>query len=118
MINLDWFLRNRADTDEGRDRTLTPITLSCSFAEAMARVQDAVGRLPRWRIETIDIAGGRVQATRTTRLCRFVDDIILRLESVPDGTLLHARSQARVGVGDFGQNRRNLLELFDALRDS
>ena len=40
-----------------------------------------------------------------------------RVRIVPngDGCRLHARSQSRVGRGDFGQNRRNLRELFAAL---
>jgi uncharacterized protein (DUF1499 family) len=55
--------------------------------------------------------------TRTTRLLRFVDDVHLTFEPGPGGTTrVHAQSQSRVGVGDFGQNRRNILELWQDLR--
>jgi uncharacterized protein (DUF1499 family) len=47
---------------------------------------------------------------------RFVDDIFVRLEPFAGGTRVHARSRAGLGVGDLGQNRRNLLELLRALR--
>jgi uncharacterized protein (DUF1499 family) len=39
----------------------------------------------------------------------------LRLEPSANGTLVHGRSQSRIGKGDLGQNRRNLLRLFRAL---
>jgi uncharacterized protein (DUF1499 family) len=48
----------------------------------------------------------------------FVDDVALRFVPAGPGTLVHAESKSRVGVGDLGQNRRNILELWDAIRGS
>jgi uncharacterized protein (DUF1499 family) len=56
-----------------------------------------------------------VQATRTTRIFRFVDDISVLLEPAVGGTAVAARSGSRIGRGDLGQNRRNLAELWEAL---
>jgi uncharacterized protein (DUF1499 family) len=61
-------------------------------------------------------AHGILHATRRSRFWRFTDDVTIRLEAISTGTRLHAHSQSRVGVGDFGQNRRNLLELLDFLQ--
>jgi uncharacterized protein (DUF1499 family) len=115
---LAWLTRNWADTDEPGDAKLAPVELPLPPAEALARVEEAVRRLPRWRVESVDQAAGVLRATRSTRLWRFTDDVTLRLEATAAGTRVHARSQARVGKGDFGQNRRNLLELFRALQQS
>ena len=114
-----WFTRNWADTDEPGDPALAPVDLPLSAPDALARVAEAAAGLARWHIESTDAAAGTVHATRRTPLFRFVDDIHVRLEPLPGGaTRLHARSKSRVGIGDFGQNRRNLLELFAALKRS
>jgi uncharacterized protein (DUF1499 family) len=108
------WLRNWHDTDEpGADPG--PLDLPLPPAEAQARVESAIGGLPRWRVESADAAAGTVTATRRTRLFRFTDDVTIRLEPVAAGTRVHARSQSRVGASDLGQNRRNVLELFAAL---
>lgn len=107
--------RNWHDTDEpGADPG--PLDLPLPPAEALARVESAIRGLPRWRVETIDATAGTIIATRRTRIFRFTDDITIRLEPTATGTRVHARSKSRVGKGDFGQNRRNVLELFAALR--
>ena len=107
--------RNWHDTDEpGADPG--PLDMPLPPAEALARVEAAVRGLPRWRVEAADAAAGTVAATRWTRLFRFTDDVTVRLEQVASGTRVHVRSRSRVGKSDFGQNRRNVLELFAALR--
>jgi uncharacterized protein (DUF1499 family) len=45
-----------------------------------------------------------------------VDDIRLRFEPTSSDTRVQAESRSRVGVGNFGQNRRNILELRAALK--
>jgi uncharacterized protein (DUF1499 family) len=115
MSFLRWFTQNWADTDQPGDPTLPPAELPLPLPEVLERVQSAIRGLARWQVETVDAATGTIKATRRTQLWRFVDDVSIRLEAGAGVTRVHARSQSRVGVGDFGQNRRNLLELFRAL---
>lgn len=116
MSLLTWLTRNWADTDEGDDPRLQPLEVPLSLLKAMARVKTALGGLPRWQVVAVDPATCTIRAERRTRLFRFVDDITVRCEALAEErTRLHARSQARVGKGDFGQNRRNLLKLWSAL---
>jgi uncharacterized protein (DUF1499 family) len=82
-------------------------------AAAAERVVQVIGTIRGWRL--VGRCDGVVQATRTTRLFRFVDDVSILLEPVAGGTALSARSGSRVGRGDLGQNRRNLAELWRAL---
>ena len=111
---MGW-LRNWHDTDEpGADPG--PLDLPLPPAEALARVESAVCGLPRWRVEATDAAAGTLTATRRTRLFRFTDDVMIRLEPTATGTRVHVRSQSRVGKSDLGQNRRNVMELFAAAR--
>jgi uncharacterized protein (DUF1499 family) len=115
MSILQWFTRNWADTDEGSDPALAPLPLPVPPDQALAHINSTVSTLPHWRMEKSDEQARTLHATRRTRLFRFVDDVYLRLEESAGGTLVHARSQSRVGKGDLGQNRRNILELFKVL---
>ena len=104
-------IRNWADLNE-----LQPVILPGSIPEALRHIEQAVPRLPGWRVESSDPVQGTMHLTRTTRLFKFVDDIRLKLEPVESGgTRLKGRSQSRVGLSDFGQNRRNLRELITEL---
>src|SRR5262245_51653184 len=113
---FDWATRNWSDTDEPGGPAAPELPLPP--ADALPRVESAVRSLPRWRVESVDPAAALLRATRRTRLWGFVDDVTVRLEPAPAGSRLHARSQSRVGKGDLGQNRRNLGELFAAVRRS
>src|SRR5262245_1009117 len=103
-----WLTRNWADTAEGNDPEIVPQRVTLARAEAVAGIKEIIAALPRWRPEAANPAAGTLQATRRSRLFRFVDDVTLRLDADgAGGSVLHARSQSRVGKGDFGQNRRN-----------
>jgi uncharacterized protein (DUF1499 family) len=114
MPLIHWFTRNWADTDEPGS-TVRPLDLPVPLAEALGLLQNAIRELPRWQMEAVAAGAGTIHATRRSRLWRFTDDISIRLEAIATGTRVHARSQARVGSADLGQNRRNLLELFGRL---
>src|SRR5690348_4738197 len=116
MTLLRWFTRNWADTDEPGNAALAPLDLPLPPAEALHRVEGVLRALPRWQVEAVDPAAGTLRATHRTRLWGFADDVTVRLEPRTLGTRVHARSRSRVGFADFGQNRRNLLELLGALR--
>lgn len=112
---LRWFTKNWANTREPTHRDLAPLVLSLSPSDAAERVRAIVGPLPRWRVEAEEIAG-QLRLTRRTRVCGFVDDVTLRFLPAGPGCLIHAESRSRVGKGDLGQNRRNILELWAAIR--
>jgi uncharacterized protein (DUF1499 family) len=109
-----WFTKNWADTDGPTHWDLAPLVVSLSPVHALELVTSVVGAMPRWRVESAE--DGQLHLTRRTRLFHFVDDIRLRFLSAGPGCLIHAASRSRVGVGDLGQNRRNILELWAAIR--
>ena len=110
---------NIAVTDSSaRDPVLHPRMLPGAVPAVAARVEAAIATLPRWRLE--GAAPGVIWATRTTRVFRFVDDVYILLQpadAADDSTRLEARSASRLGRNDFGQNRRNLAELWSTLQD-
>ena len=117
MSLLDWISKNTYETKpDAAEPELRPRTYRKPMNEVLAAVQAAVAAIPRWKVVETDAQGGKVHATRTTGLWRFTDDIYVTVISGADGTLtLNVHSKSRVGKGDFGQNRRNILELMKQL---
>jgi uncharacterized protein (DUF1499 family) len=117
MSWLDGLTKNRADlSDDSPDPQLRPVVILAPPAEAVAWAASVIANLPRWSVIAHDPRAGTLRATHTTRLWRFVDDVLLRFERDPRGTRLVGHSQSRVGKGDLGQNARNLRMLTTALR--
>jgi uncharacterized protein (DUF1499 family) len=112
---LRWFAKNWASTDPATHSDLVPLVLPLDTERATEQVRTVVAGMPRWQVE-VDSEPGKLHLTRRTRLIGFVDDIRLRFLPAGPGTLIHAESRSRVGIGDLGQNRRNILELWTALR--
>lgn len=75
----------------------------------------AISRMPRWTLVSSRPEQGEIRAEATTRLLRFVDDVVVRCAEQNGVTLVNVRSASRVGRGDFGQNARNIRAFFDAL---
>ena len=114
---LRWFTKNWANTTEPTHADLVPLDLpGVDVAAAVTHVENAVRTLPNWAIESVDALAGKLHLTRKTGTVRFVDDIRLTLQKTATGVQVHAESRSRVGTGDLGQNRRNILELWSALR--
>ena len=70
--------------------------------------------MPHWRVESE--SADEVRLTRRTRIMGFVDDVVVTVKPAGPGSICHAASKSRVGIGDLGQNRRNILELWAAIR--
>ena len=113
-----WFItiRNEAALDEEGSPELSNITLPLSPSEGVDHIVKVVEGMPRWQVESRNRDAGSIHLTRRTRLWGFVDDIHLSLEPVENGSRLHGRSRGRIGLTDFGQNRRNLRELIRAIQ--
>ncbi|MDZ4863081.1 MAG: DUF1499 domain-containing protein [Gemmatimonadota bacterium] len=105
---------NIALTAEGHaDSTLQPHLYPAAPAVVRGRIISAVLTLPRWQVQ--DTSGAVLWVTRTTRLFRFVDDLYILVEPRGSGSAVLVRSASRIGQGDLGQNRRNIIELWAAL---
>jgi uncharacterized protein (DUF1499 family) len=72
---------------------------SAAFANAQ-RAAAAVG----WEIVRSDPAAGSLEATATSKVFLFVDDVSVRLRPEEGGTKIDVRSRSRVGKSDMGAN--------------
>ncbi len=111
---LRWFTKNWANTHEPTHPDLYPLTVPLGPEAAAEIMKKAVVTLPLWQVESE--APGELKLTRRTRTIGFIDDISVTIKPAGPGSIVHAASKSRVGLGDFGQNRRNILELWAAVR--
>lgn len=114
MAALAWLTKNRSATSPAHaDPALRPRFFPFALKTVEAALRHAVSALGNWHIAADD--GGAMRLERATRIMRFVDDVTVTLGAHPAGTVVDIASASRVGLGDFGQNRRNILEAYDAL---
>lgn len=69
-----------------------------------------------WEITNADLNGGRIEAVDTTAIMGFKDDVVIRVRSNADGTLVDLRSVSRVGVSDLGANADRIRAFSEAFR--
>ena len=98
---------------------LAPIVLPLLPGEALVKARDTAEELG-WEILATDSADGRIEATETSTLFRFVDDIAIRIRANPEGggSTVDLRSTSRDGVSDLGANAERIRAFRDAMTGS
>ena len=82
--------------------------------KAFARALDAA-RAMGWDIVATVPADGRIEATDTTLLFGFKDDIVIRVTPAPQGSKTDVRSESRIGGSDVGTNARRIASYLNRL---
>jgi uncharacterized protein (DUF1499 family) len=93
---------------------LAPIPVAKSAAETFADVKSAIESFG-WNIVAADASALTIEATDTSRIFRFVDDIAVRIRPEDSGCVVDVRSKSREGRGDLGANAARIRRLRDAL---
>ena len=92
----------------------TPATI---YHSALAAVKNL-----DWAIEAAVENEGRIEATATTRILHFKDDVVIRIRPTIDGARLDIRSASRLGRSDLGANAQRIrtfsLELNISLKST
>jgi uncharacterized protein (DUF1499 family) len=81
--------------------------------QAFDRAVSVAGELG-WEIYHQDRSAGVIEAVDTTTIMAFKDDVVIRLRTNADGTLVDMRSVSRVGIGDIGANASRIRAFQDA----
>jgi len=77
-----------------------------AYAKALSVVVDL-----GWELVNDDSEAGIIEATETSRLWAFKDDIVVRVSAVEKNSAIDLRSVSRVGQSDLGANARR-IEMF------
>ena len=83
---------------------LQPLHLKVAPERAFSAVSAVAGKIRSWTVVKVDPVGRTLLAEARTRLWRFVDDVVIRVEEQAGGSVVHMRSSSRIGVYDFGTN--------------
>ena len=95
-----------------------PDILPATFKQAPPKVyQSAFATCKNlgWAIEAAVESEGRIEATATTRILRFKDDVVIRIRPTLDGARLDIRSASRLGRSDLGANARRIRTFLQEL---
>ncbi len=92
---------------------LAPISHSAPPADAYRSVE-AAARSLGWEI-TYGDAPNQIEAIDTSRIFRFVDDIVIRIRPEASGSTIDVRSKSRDGRSDLGANAKRIRAFRDAL---
>ena len=68
-----------------------------------------------WDIVAVDGKEMRIEATATSLLFGFKDDVVIRIGAAPEGSRVDMRSLSRVGIGDLGVNAQRIRAYFAKL---
>jgi uncharacterized protein (DUF1499 family) len=82
---------------------IQPLVIDRPAAEVFKHAL-AVARNLGWEVVAADSDKGRIEATDTTFWFGFKDDVVVRIQSVPQGSRVDVRSVSRVGLSDVGTN--------------
>jgi uncharacterized protein (DUF1499 family) len=93
---------------------IQPLDLADDAARAFERALHAA-RGMGWRIVAVAPEEGRIEATATTPLLRFKDDVVIRVTSRGNGSRIDMRSKSRLGKSDLGANAKRIRAYFRAL---
>jgi uncharacterized protein (DUF1499 family) len=93
---------------------IVPVTLDLAPAQAFARAERAA-RAMGWQIVEVAPQDLRIEATDTTLLFGFKDDIVIRITAQGPRSVVDVRSLSRVGGSDLGTNARRIRAFLRAL---
>jgi uncharacterized protein (DUF1499 family) len=96
---------------------IVPLTLPLAPPAAFARALEAA-RAMGWEIVAATPDKLRIEATDTTLLFGFKDDVVVRIAPQGSGSVVDVRSLSRVGGSDFGTNANRVRAYLKRLADS
>jgi uncharacterized protein (DUF1499 family) len=94
---------------------LAPLVLKAPRDKVFAAAQDALASMGL-ELVGADAAQGRIEATATSLLFGFKDDVVVRIAEDSNGVKVDVRSKSRVGRNDFGVNAKRIRTLLGKLK--
>jgi uncharacterized protein (DUF1499 family) len=96
---------------------LRPLRLEVPPSAAFARALDAAKAMS-WELVAADPVAGRIEATDTTTLFGFKDDVVIRVRQDGNASRIDVRSLSRVGGGDLGTNAKRIRSYLQRLTNA
>jgi len=94
---------------------LAPLVVRAPRDKVFAAAQSTLASMGLELVEA-DAAQGRIEATATSLLFGFKDDVVVRIAGDAGGTKVDVRSKSRVGRNDFGVNAKRVRTFLARLK--
>lgn len=94
---------------------VSPMPSQLPPAELFVKAE-AAARAAGWDIAAADVQAGRIEATATSLIYGFKDDIVIRITPAAAGSQLDMRSMSRMGRSDVGINAKRIREFVASLK--
>jgi uncharacterized protein (DUF1499 family) len=94
---------------------LAPLVLKAPRDKVFAAAQAVLASMGLELIAA-DAARGRIEATATSFLFGFKDDVVVRIADAAGDTKVDVRSKSRVGRNDFGMNAKRIRAFLAKLK--
>lgn len=91
----------------------SPRSYASSYNLALTTARDL-----GWEIVREDANAGYIEAVDTTAIMQFKDDVVIRVQTNAEGSLVDLRSVSRVGVSDLGANAKRIRSFMAAFKAS
>ncbi|WOJ98428.1 DUF1499 domain-containing protein [Congregibacter brevis] len=91
----------------------SPRSYASSYNLALTTARDL-----GWEIVREDANAGYIEAVDTTAIMQFKDDVVIRVQTNAEGSLIDLRSVSRVGVSDLGANAKRIRSFIAAFKAS
>lgn len=95
---------------------LVPLKLGLTPKQAFAQAL-LVAQAKGWTIVASVPAEGRIEATSSSLLYGFTDEVIVRVKAIEGGALVDVRSRSRLGRIDRGVNAKRIRAYLAALQE-
>ena len=94
---------------------LAPLTTSASPTKVFDAAESVISDMGLVLADT-DRNEGRIEATQTSLLYGFKDDMVVRIAATANGAKVDVRSKSRVGRSDLGQNAKRIRTFLSKLQ--
>ena len=112
---LDYKGAENAEKQKQAYPDIVPMPSSLSSAELFVKAE-AAARAAGWDIAAADVQAGRIEATVTSLIYGFKDDMVIRITPATSGSQLDMRSMSRMGKSDVGMNAKRIREFVASLK--
>ena len=112
---LDYKGAEIADKQKQAYPDIVPMSSNLSPADLFVKAE-AAARAAGWDIAAADVQAGRIEATVTSLIYGFKDDMVIRVTPAAAGSQLDMRSMSRMGKSDVGMNAKRIREFVASLK--
>ena len=112
---LDYKGAENAEKQQQAYPDIVPLPSNLTPAELFVKAE-AAARAAGWDIAAADVQAGRIEATVTSLIYGFKDDMVIRITPAASGSKLDMRSMSRMGKSDVGMNAKRIREFVASLK--